>query len=239
MNAPTPANDNANQRFQLSLKSLFLCVTYFAVASLMALRWGAGLFVVAMGIFLTWLSYRGFLWWLQTQQNRPKAFVIAWMMLGASLALPAVITPGCGNALPTRDRGWVLAINGVYYTVALAEKALELKKPELQTFINFRDVILAFMYAGIINLPNVMMLLSPWLLYRQQRANRGHWPAAWGCAAVSTWMWAVTQSRDLLIGYYIWSSAVLLIFLTRPIGWRTLLSMAGLGVIIFAFHWFG
>jgi hypothetical protein len=235
--AVASTDDIAPARSQLSLQALFLCVTYFSVASLCALQWGVGVFVAATGVFLTWLGYRGYLWWLQTKQNRSRAFIVAWMLFGVSLALPAATVPGCGSSPPTTNRGWELVANGVMYGMAVADDAREcVVDPPSRSLERIRDTQLGLINVVLVNLPNVMMLLSPWLLYRQQRVDRGHWSPIWGCAAVSTWTWAITQGWDMLLGYYLWMSAVLLIFLSRPVRWQTLFAMGIVGLICLCLH---
>jgi hypothetical protein len=224
--APQPATA---PRTQISLQSLFLCVTYFSVASFGAVLWGTGFYVIAAGIFLTWLSYRGYLWWLHSQRNRTRAFVLSWILFGASLALPAATTPGC-NKSPTTNRGWEMAFGGVQYVIFLGEAAREFSlDPHAVSPKDIFQAVLSVVYVFLINLPNLMMLVSPWLFYRQQRANQSHWSELWGSAAVSTWTWSVLQDYHMLAGYYLWMAAILLLLLCRPMRVRTMVVMGIVG----------
>jgi hypothetical protein len=231
------ADESPPRRTQVSLVVLFLCVTYFSVASACALRWGLGMYVIAAGGFTTWLGYRGYLWWLQTQRSRPKTFAFAWMLFALSLALPAATSPGCGTTPKEPSRGWEMVHSGVVYGLTLADVTLQCTLNPLQiTHEKFRETVLGLCHAAFVNLPNVMMLVSPVLLYRQQRLDRGHASPWWGCAAVSTWIWAILPDWDVRIGYYFWSTAILLMFLSRPVLPRTIQAMLVSGLVLLGLH---
>jgi hypothetical protein len=234
-NAVKPSGTESAPRTQVSLKSLFLSTTYFSVASGVAVYWGAGWFIVAAGVFLTWISYRGYLWWLQTQRNRTRSFIVAWSLFVISLAVPAATIPGCGNSPPKATLGWELAFSGMNYGIDAIGDLEIIRKQSPQT-TRFDPPLLAVLHAVFVNLPNIMMLFSPWLLYRQQRADCGQWSSVWGCAAVSTWVWVVTPEWKMLAGYYLWISAIHLLFLSRPIRVHTMLAMGVAGAVIFWMH---
>src|SRR6187397_1925233 len=86
--AQAGAVSSANRK-QVSLRGMFLGTTYFAVSSALAAKFGLGIFVLMNGVFLTWLSYRGYLWCMQTNRARPKTFGLAWLLFAVSFGLPA------------------------------------------------------------------------------------------------------------------------------------------------------
>jgi hypothetical protein len=215
----------------MSLRGLFLCTTYFAIASALAARWGLGLFVFAIGAGLTWLSFRGYLWWMQTRTARPRVFGGGWLLVAVSLALPALTTRGCNNQTTTLH-GWQLAQMGAMFAGGGAmELVKQAVQPESWTWENAGEAAGAAVFALMLNLPNAMILVSPWLLYRQQRGKGAVGSALLNCATVSTWIWGTSpgEGDELRIGYYIWSAGITLVSLAWRPGWRTLAAMALVG----------
>src|SRR5687767_13978043 len=88
------------QRRQVTLRGLFLSTTYFAISSALATKFGLGIFVLMNGIFLTWASFRGYLWWMQTDRARPWTYRTAWILFAISFGLPALTVQGCNNSPP-------------------------------------------------------------------------------------------------------------------------------------------
>jgi hypothetical protein len=212
----------------MSLRGLFLCTTYFAIASALAARWGLGVFVFAIGAGLTWLSFRGYLGWMQTRAARPRVFGGGWLLVAVSMALPALTTRGCNNQSTTHD-GWQLAYAGAMFAGGSAmEFAEHVVQPESWTWENAGEAAGAAVFVLMLNLPNVMVLVSPWLLYRQQRGKGSFGSAVLGCATVSTWIWGTWpgENDELRIGYYVWSAGITLVSLAGRPGWRTLAAMA-------------
>ncbi len=226
------------QRRQLTLRGLFLCMTYFAISSALAKAIGLGVFVLMNGALLTWLSFRGYLWWMQTNRARPKVYGVGWMIFAASFALPAFVFRGCGGT-PEVHYGWQAALetaSGVEGVYKLAEKFVV--NPEQWTMTGVKNVFVWFFMVLFWNLPNFLMLVSPFVLYRQQRGKGGYLSAIICCAAVSTWTWGLTDgSQDLLIGYYVWSGGVTIISLARRPNRRTLLIMGLLGILLVGINW--
>jgi hypothetical protein len=223
-------------RSQLSLRGLFLATTYFAVAALLVSFW-IGLFVALMGICLTWLSFRGYLWWLQTKAARPRVFGGAWLLFAASLALPVVTIHGCSNQAKA-PLGWEVAYGqAVSIKEPAPEAAAWMSESSSRSALELAKVAGEAVMVLIYNLPNLMVLASPWLLIRQQR-GRGAWgTACLGCAAVSTWYWSVLLWPVLRIGYYVWAAAVMLLFLARRPSWPALAAMTLTGAAMAAIVW--
>lgn len=215
---------------QLTLRGLFLCMTYFAIASALAAALGVGIFVLMNGVLLTWLSYRGYLWWMQTIRARPRVYGLAWFLFAVSFALPVLTVKGCGNGLPQTHYGWQAALATCEGFLRLCQNASEqvtretpVSVEEIGELLSGAATVVAF------NLPNLLMLVSPWLLWQQQRGQGQLLSTLFGCAAISTWSWGIFAGQDLRIGYYVWTSGVTAIFLARPPGWRSLLTMGLFG----------
>jgi hypothetical protein len=228
------------KRRQLSLRGLFLSTAYFAVSSALAAKFGLGIFVLMNGVFLTWLSFRGYLWWMQTNRARPKAYGLAWLLFGVSFGLPAFTEQGCGSVPPRTRYGWEAALMAAGSTKNAVEEAAVLHRdPSQRTAQHIRELSIWFILSLLWNLPNFLMLASPVLLYRQQRGKGGVLSALFGCAAVSSWTWGATMGPELLIGYYAWSIGITVIALARPPGWRSLTTMAVLFALWLALRCFG
>jgi hypothetical protein len=214
----------------VSLRGLFLGTTYFAVSSALALKLGLGVFVLMNGVFLMWLSFRGYLAWMQTRRARPRVYGFAWVLFAVSFGLPAVTMEGCGTAPPTTHAGWEAAWMTVQLSVNAAERTATLwHDPTQRTANHFKEVALSWLFAGIWNLPNLIMLASPYLLYLQQRDKGRLLSLVFGCAALSSWTWGAGDGPDLEIGYYVWSAGITTIALARRPGWPSLATLAALG----------
>jgi hypothetical protein len=112
-----------------------------------------------------------------------------------------------------------------------------LSQSEARTWASAGDSAGVILFALMLNLPNAMVLVSPWLLYRQQRGKGVLLTAVLGCSVVLTWFWGAlprADQEDLRIGYFVWSAGVTLAFLAWRPGWRTLIAMflVGLGLLL-------
>jgi hypothetical protein len=228
------------KRRQLSLRGLFLSTAYFAVSSALAAKFGLGIFVLMNGVFLAWLSFRGYLWWMQTTRARPKAYGLAWLLFFVSFGLPAFTEQGCGAGTPRTRYGWEAALMPVGMAKeAVGDTATLIRNPNQRTTKAILENLQWLFLTALWNLPNLLMLASPYLLYRQQRGQGRVLSALFGCAAVSSWTWGATSGSDLLIGYYAWSIGITVIALARPFGWRSLATMGILFAIWLALGCFG
>lgn len=229
---PDAFGESRPRRRQITLRGLFGCTAYFAVSSALATVWGSGIFVLMNGVFLTWLSYRGYLGWMQTIEARPRVYGFAWFLFAISFALPAFTWQGCGNAKPQTQYGWQAALATADGFLNIYDGARELATRKSPVSLkDIRDLLGSALYVLFANLPNLLMLASPWLLYRQQRGGGRLLSTLFDCAAVSTWSWGVFGGGDLRIGYYVWSSGVTVISLARPPGWRSLVAMGVFGAV--------
>lgn len=215
------------RRRQISLRGLFLCTAYFAVSSALATKFGLGIFVLMNGIFLTWLSFRGYLWWMQSKRARPKTYGVAWLLFAVSFGLPTLTVKGCGSTPPEARYGWEAALMTVE-TIPFSETERLISDPTQRTPKQSWDLLLGYLLFVLWNMPNLLMLASPYVLYRQQIEKGDVLSALFGCAAVSSWTWGITGGEDLRVGYYVWSTGITAIALAKPPGWRSLLAMGGL-----------
>jgi hypothetical protein len=216
---------------QISLRELFLCTAYFAFSSALALRFGLGLFVMMNGLFLTWLSFRGYLWWVQTNRIRPKLYGTGWLIFAVSFGLPAFTVKGCGNGSPTTYYGWEAAFSTAAAVEGLGRDMAGIaRESQRRTAKDVWQLALSCVMIVLWNLPNLLMLASPFILYRQQRGKGRLLSALICCAAVCSWTWGITGGDDLKVGYYVWSTGITVISVARPPGWRSLLSMATVGL---------
>jgi hypothetical protein len=170
---------------------------------------GAGTFVLMIGLLLLWLNMNGYLSSVQTRWHRAKVFGGAWGLFVISLGLPVITLPGCGNT-PTTLRG-----HEVVRTVAI-EPALE----SLQELWHRPGTVISTQSAPAVlwyflwNLPNMMMLISPLVLMREQQDKGRILAAGFSCAALITWLMGLAED-NLHSGYYTWSAAITLITTAR------------------------
>ena len=163
---------------------------------------------------------------MQSNSAPPSFLFSAWILLVVSLALPAITVTGCGNNPPQTLPGWQVATSCAMSAVDTAREAGDLVSQGRQaTFEDYRSLMADILAAICFNLPNCLMLFSPFLLWRQQR-DRGVWGHyLMGLAAIISWSWGLWASESLRIGYYVWSSGITLLSLTRWPSKRMLASL--------------
>lgn len=219
-------------RRRVTLRGLFLSTTYFAVSSALATRFGLGIFVLMNGVFLTWLSFRGYLGWMQTIRARPWTYRTAWLLFVISFGLPALTVRGCNGGAPQTHYGWQTAVMAIAASEGVLEEVgVYARDPSQRTWQKVRELLWGTFSIALWNLPNLMMLASPYLLYLQQRGRGQLLSVLFHCAALSSWSWGIVGSDDLRIGYYVWSSSITAVSLSRPPGWRSLAAMGFLGAL--------
>jgi hypothetical protein len=159
---------------------------------------------------------------MQTKRTRPRVFGGAWLLFAVSLALPAM--KGCGSQT---SYGWEAAFQSAAMGVETCTRLINGRIAG-----GWFDISMEWIaFVVILNLPNLMMLVSPWALHRQQQDRGKVLSLFFGCAAACTWYWGLGEG--LLIGYYVWSAGITLISLAaRPtrstLGAMLLLSAAAL-----------
>lgn len=221
---------------RVSLRGLFGLTTYFALASALAARCGIGLFVLACGALLTWLNDRGRLPWLQTRPARNRLFTGSWLLFAVSLALPALTIKGCDSSPPKPLYGWEVAVSTAGFLLAIPEATIDAVAGSESSPTKWAELLLALIQVLLWNLPNLLMLVSPYFLYRLHR-GRGAWlAAAFACAAASSWSWGIAGGDALRIGYYVWSASITLLSLARPPNRGSLAAMVAIVLLGLASH---
>ena len=86
----------------------------------------------------------------------------------------------------------------------------------------------------LINLANLLILLSPLLLFRLQREKGRLMGNALAISAVAVWLIPWENPEGYLIGYYVWAGSIMLLLQTWRIGWRTFCAMVILGLVTVA-----
>ncbi|MBW3596666.1 MAG: hypothetical protein KY475_05260 [Planctomycetes bacterium] len=208
-------------RWQFSLKSAFLATAVAAgVACLVGYR-GFGSLVLSAGLIAAWLNVRGRLDRLQTRKVRPKLFYAGWMLLGASLFLPAM--KGCNNQ-PVY--GWQTA-----YLCAVTEAEIvhELVQDSELDAERPLEQVGSFAWITAINAANLLLVLSPLLLWRLQRGQGQFLGAALAIAAVSPWALAM-RDPHMFIGCYVWCASFIVLLLSCRIQTRTFCVMLAIAV---------
>jgi hypothetical protein len=179
-----------------------------------------------------WLSFRGYLWWMQTNAARPKTYRIAWLIFAVSFGLPAMTLKGCdGKGTPSTMYGWQAGLMTCSFGLeALSDTATFLRNPAERSVRDAVQLLKELLATIAWNLPNLMMLASPFLLYWQQHGKGRVLSLLFSCAAFSSWTWGIVAGPDLRIGYFVWSAGITAVALARRPGWRTLAVLVGLGL---------
>lgn len=227
---PAGACEAAASPWQFSLRDVFWFTTYAAVAALLARFKSPGSLVLSLGMGTAWLNYRGRISHLQTARARPKVFWGAWLLLLASLFLPAA--KGCNNQ---KMAGWETAVMCAQAEVSMTGELVA--RRSMPSGKDFAAEILSLGRLTLLNAANVLALLSPLLLWRLQRETvpgGSLWGKRMGAAlaVASVAVWAVPlDSSGVLIGCYVWCAGFLALTLSYRIGLRTFILMAALAVL--------
>ena len=178
---------------------------------------GAGVVVLAIGLSVSALNVRGVLsgWQLPSPKGRRLVYC-GWMLLVVSLFAPSF--RGCGIALvPGWEAAWAAA--EVQFRVPAASDAGVIERS-------------GYGFYSFINLGNLLLLVSPWALYRAQRGKAQAYGALLGVCAVAAWSLPIGQPRDFLAGYYAWSLSLLCVLSAFRLSPRTMAAM-----VAFALAW--
>jgi hypothetical protein len=197
--------------WQFSLREAFWFTTAAGGAAALVRFRGLGSLVLSLALLFAWLNVRGRLAKLQTRRARPKVFYAAWLLLGASLFLPAM--KGCNN---TVHRGWETASMAAKWEIGAAYEVLV--KADLPSLEEAPAAIDFGVRLTLINLANLLALLSPLLLWRLQRDQGQCLGAVLAVSAVA--VWATPMGSELLIGCYVWCAGFLALTISYRIGWR-------------------
>ena len=207
------AQPKAEQRPQYSLRDLFVAMTGVAAAFGLAAWWGPGTLPYSIGLLLALANVTGRLGFFQTKQTRPKCFYVAWGLLLVSLFLPSV--QGCQEDM----KGWQAAL-----TVAQAEIEGVQSLASQETDAPWYRWAFSLTVYSLLNLANILALLSPLLLYRLQR-DRGKWMGG-ALAVCSVAAWSLGWTPGFLVGYYVWCFGFAALLIGYRMSWLTFGLMA-------------
>ncbi|HJT32922.1 MAG TPA: hypothetical protein VJ783_12850 [Pirellulales bacterium] len=182
------------------------------VAAIMALVVSSlnSLVMSAVGFSLAALNCAGKLTMFQSAANHRRAVGLAWLLLLASLGLPAV--RGCGND----------AVPG--YSAAAVACNYQVRPPVDQPIETWAAAYVEFTW---LNLANLLLILSPLFIRRVERGQGRHYGALLALACAVMWCLPIGERPGtLLIGYYVWCLAGLCLLASIRLRWPTLLAMA-------------
>jgi len=175
---------------------------------------------LSIGLSLAGLNAHGAFIRLQRSRPRSRIAYLAWMMLAVSLVLPTA--KGCNQQT---IRGWEVAqavaaveVQGVK-SLATGEEALDVQN------------VISLAFFTLINLANLLVLASPWLLYRLNRGKGRILANALAFATASVWLLPWDDFPDTLVGYYVWAGGITLLFLTTRPKWWVVVTMGVLAIL--------
>lgn len=208
--------------WQFSLRGAFVLLTASSGAAALVAYRGAGSLALSIGLLWAWLNVRGAFRSVQTPRARPKVFYAAWLLLGVSLFLPAA--KGCNNSY---IYGWQTAYLCAAAEIETAQNLAQNREsgPEQRV-----ELATGFAWLTMINLANLLLVLSPLLLWRLQRGQGGALSAALGVNAVAAWAVPMREPH-LLIGCYVWCASFAVVLMACPLGRRTLLAMIAVAAV--------
>jgi hypothetical protein len=195
--------------WQFSLRGILAFTSWTACTVAWATIRGAGVVVLAVGFSVAALNCRGDLSAWQLPGRRGRRLVhLAWALLLASLFLPAA--RGCSSA---PIAGWQAAQACATVQFSPFDRGVE-------------SHWVAYGYYSLLNLANLLMLLSPLALYLARRGKGQTYAALLGISAIAVWSAAIDDAGNFLAGYYVWSLAAMCLLSAFRLGARTLAIMA-------------
>lgn len=208
-----PLTEVSAGHWQFSLRGLLLTTT--AVAGILGIGLATSPSVATLMVLLglTGLNCLGKLEpFRRSNSSRRGLFGTSWALFGLSLFLP-VGQFGCNG---TEQWGYQTVLMGAQSEVMIAENIVEKGLSDDWT----KDLFVIQMISQL-NLANLLLLLSPLLLWRLQQ-GKGEWYSA-------LWLWALTSLPviaidlpKLRLGYYCWTCSQFLVVCAFPIkrwGW--------------------
>jgi hypothetical protein len=210
--------------WQFSLLEAFWFLTAAGGAAALVRGKGWGAVVVVVGLFVAWLNVRGRFAEVQAGKRRAKLFWGAWGLLGASLFLPAM--RGCNNSTL---KGWETAHLCAAAEVGAVEKfVVQGERPPRE---ELGRAVGELSWITLLNLANLLAVLSPVWLWRLRR-EKGQWlGAALAVAAVAVWI-VPLKDPHVLVGCYVWCAGFLALTLPYRIGWKTFVAMLLLAMVL-------
>jgi hypothetical protein len=215
-----PREPVAGDRFQFRLSHLFMATFLVAVIVFLAQSTGVGSLPLSIGLALVCLNAQGFFGFWQHKRSRPRLFYVVWLLIAVSLFLPSA--KGCNNQT---IHGWQAA-----QMMFVAEVEMLHEVTTKQAFPGGGLIPLVLLLS--INLANLLILLSPLLLFRLQKGKGRLMGNALAISAVSVWVITWDNASGFLIGYYVWAGGITLLIQTWRIGCRVFFAMVILAVVI-------
>lgn len=209
---------------QFNLRTLFALTTWIAMLLAIAASSLSAWFMAALGFSTTAVNCAGKLSPIQTWRGRRGAMLLAWLLLLASLMMPAV--RGCGDD----------AVPG--YRAAAVAALYQVRPPVDQPAETW---VAAYLEFTLLNLANLLLILSPLLIMRVERGRGQILAALLSCGATAMWCMPVGERPgSLLAGYYVWSLAPLCLLASIRLRWWVTAPMVALAILKWAgITWLG
>jgi len=202
---PPPSNSEKWQRWQFGLAHLFGFMTWASVASALMAVCGPGTLTVSSGLLMAWLNYTGAFASLQRGRRQAALLWAAWGLFLVSLALPSMP--------PVFGTSSIYGYEAAYFVLGAP----------LNVWNRGSVVDLSIPWFLLMDAANLLMLVTPLLIWRITRGC-GQWLGASLCVAlVSTWI--VTWDGAMLFGYFVWVASMLLVLVALPVRLKTLVAM--------------
>lgn len=189
---------------QFSLRAVFAATTWIASITGLAVSHVAGWTMFAVGFSLACFNCAGWLAPCHKQTAQTRLFHAAWLLLIASLLLPAV--QGCGT---TVTPGWHAAV-------------ICCEAPFMSLFGETVNDWCGYGLYSMLALANLLLALSPLFLCRLRNAKGQAYGALFVTAASAMWCCSMHDTEKFLVGYYAWCSAGLAMLCAFRMRWAVL-----------------
>ena len=198
--------------WQFGIRHLLGLMTYVAVMLGIAMWQGPQTLMVTTGLGLALLSHVGAFQRLQSGRTQLILVGLAWVLYLVSLCTPC--TTGSFTVY-----GWQAAWIYLYGPL----EALIKENSDFQLF--------AWPWIFTIDMSNVLQVTLPLLIWRLSRERGQVLSVLSYLAMVGPWT-TLVMATDLYIAYYVWCVSYMLLVIAVPVNRLTLISMAGLSVVL-------
>jgi len=214
--AVSQASPELRSPWQFSLRGLFSLIAAVSMASAAVAVKGKGAILLSIGLATCVANWRGVLEPIQTPQRRKALLRAAWVLLAASLLLPAA--KGCGA---TQIMGWEAAAWCALGQLDVGE-------------IRSLEALSGYALISLCNLANLGLILSFLLAWRLNDRQRDWLVASLGLGATAAWSVSLGEPDQWLVGYYLWCVALLLYLSARRLPFAALVPMSLLALALLA-----
>jgi hypothetical protein len=202
---PATSNSAEWRPWQFGLAHLFGLTTWASVAAALVAVCGPGTLTMSAGLLLAWLNYCGAFASLQSGRRQTAVLWAAWGLFLISLTLPSMP--------PVFGTNSIYGFEAAYFVLGAP----------LNIWNRGSVVDLSIPWLLLMDAANLLMLLTPLLIWRIKRGG-GQWLGVSLCVAmVSTWI--VTWDGAMLIGYFVWVTSMLFVLVAVPLRLKTLMAM--------------